>query len=205
MIKVIALGFGILMFFFSYSQENTEQNYTLKKGVYRNFQEFVKNNPSFSDTFFTENSNNSGEIFFGTGKIKLKTKSAAGKSEYIKGDIWGFCEGKNVFIRYAKDYYPLLNIGSYSVFAMDYKTYKAGIQYVSGRYLPKHSYTYKLLYALEFNTGKIYRVNQINMSLNILGHDDDLIKAYEKEADKGNNEVMLKYIQEFNNKYPVGF
>lgn len=205
MIKVIAFGFSIFFFISLFGQGNSEQDYHLKKGVYRNFQEFVKNNPSYTDTFFTDNSNNSGEIFFGTGKIKLKTKSAAGKSEYIKGDIWGFCEGKNVFIRYAKDYYPLLNIGSYSVFAMDYKTYKAGIQYVSGRYLPKHSYTYKLLYALEFNTGKIYRVNQINMSLNILAHDGEILKSYEKETDKGNNEIMLKYIQEFNDKYPVNF
>ncbi|MBU1578705.1 MAG: hypothetical protein KJ754_04705, partial [Bacteroidetes bacterium] len=112
---------------------------------------------------------------------------------------------KNVFIRYAKDYHLLLNIGAYSVFSMDVKTYKPGIQYFSGMYIPKHSYSYKLLYALEFRTGKIYRLNEINMSMYILVHDNDLLQRYEKEKDKGNNEIMLNYIEEFNKKEPIIF
>lgn len=68
----------------------------LKKGVYKNFEEFKSNTPFITDYEFRKGA--AGDILY----IK------EGDAEYPTRDIWGFCNGKDVFINSGDKYSKLV-------------------------------------------------------------------------------------------------
>ena len=72
----------------------------LKKGVYKNFNEFILNTPSITNY----------EIH--KGKLSDELYVTENNQSYPLQDYWGYCDGKNLFIRSEKNLFQLNKIGS---------------------------------------------------------------------------------------------
>lgn len=72
---------------------------TFKKGVYATFEDFKKNKPTY-DSF---------ELKRGKLSDILYVQESDGKT-YVKKDPWGFCDGKNLFVRMGLNFFPIYRI-----------------------------------------------------------------------------------------------
>jgi len=71
-----------------------------KKGVYKNFQEFISNSPSIAD--FEYKKAKKGDAIY--------IKDASG--EYLYRNAWGFSDGKDLYINSADKYFQLIREGN---------------------------------------------------------------------------------------------
>ncbi len=67
----------------------------LKKGIYETFSEFKNNNPRNKEILFTE------------GKLADQLFEIAGKDTILNRNHWGFCDGKNIYIKMGLNYFKL--------------------------------------------------------------------------------------------------
>ncbi len=67
-----------------------------RKGIYKTFAEFKRNAPSITDY----------EIKFGKTEDLIYEKGKNGSVTSAR-DIWGFCDGKTIYIRSAENFFPL--------------------------------------------------------------------------------------------------
>lgn len=112
-----------MLFISKHSFEQTFNSSILQKGFYKNYNEFITNNPSVKDEFIT------------TYYAKSKTDSTIISAEYKLIDttkeinhIWGFCDGYYVFVRYPHTFlnnslfWKLELRGRFSFFTYAYKS-----------------------------------------------------------------------------------
>ncbi|MBC7934934.1 MAG: hypothetical protein H7Y86_06205 [Rhizobacter sp.] len=94
-IKILSLTLVLHTHCFAQTDSSSTINQPLKKGFYKTYQEYLDNNPSITADFTTElyrASKRDTTIIAGTYKLHSGTVKA--------NKIWGFCDGKSVFIRY---------------------------------------------------------------------------------------------------------
>ncbi len=94
----------------------------LKRGAYKNFEEFKSNNPSIRN-YYIQSGRLSDEIFI-----------TENNQAYPLQNFWGYCDGKTIFIRSAGNLFPLIKTGNtYNVRAAKYVTVneKMGKGYLS--------------------------------------------------------------------------
>jgi len=114
---ILAASFFCL---FSFGQTDTARIYNcsvLKTGFYSNYQEFISNSPSISTHFeitYLRISKNDSTIIGASYKLSDGTK--------LPAHIWGFCDGKDVFINFspsliAKHFWRLESLGPYPFFS----------------------------------------------------------------------------------------
>ena len=73
----------------------------LRKGLYRTFQEFRSNSPSVTNIPVVIQTRDGSDRFWtgGSGyKLYIKGEGAE-KDRALKGEFWGYCDGKDVFLR----------------------------------------------------------------------------------------------------------
>jgi hypothetical protein len=91
-------------------------NTLLKKGFYKNYDEFITNSPSIIVDFNLKKTVlNKEDSTIICAEFEAVTKSTK------LNNVWGFCDGKSVFVRYIpfKDklrYYRVEDFGKYSTF-----------------------------------------------------------------------------------------
>ena len=122
--KFFILPIVICLYLSSLGQNNASKIYNathLKKGFYRNYEEFINNNPSDTTDFIVNKF------------VKSKSDSAVFGAEYTLVDstkkvhhVWGFCDGTSVFINYSespftKHYWKLLGLGPNAFFEIKQK------------------------------------------------------------------------------------
>lgn len=109
----------------SYSQLDSTKIYNckhLKRGFYKNYKEFINNNPSRVTDFIV------------TPLVKSKTDTTVMGAEYELVDsvltkynhVWGFCDGTNVYVDYSgtfssTQYWKLLELGPIAFFSCKVK------------------------------------------------------------------------------------
>ena len=74
---------------------------SLRRGVYATFEEFKNNKPSIKD-FEVRNDKKTDVLYF---------REPDGK-EFIKMDIWGYCDGHKIFILSADNFFELQRMGN---------------------------------------------------------------------------------------------
>ncbi len=126
----------------------------LKKGAYKNFEEFKSNTPSIAVYEFRE----------GPGGDILYIKE--GDSEYPTRDTWGFCDGKDIFINSGDKYSKLVKRENtfyfFGVKGMTQKTKNdfwtsSTLNYISGNGPKKTVYKLDLkYYQIDMDTGEVY-------------------------------------------------
>ncbi len=126
----------------------------LKKGAYKNFEEFKSNAPSIAWYEFRK----------GPGGDILYIKE--GDAEYPTRDIWGFCDGKDIFINSGDKYSKLVRRENtfyfFGVKGMTQKTKNdfwtsSSLNYFSGNGPKKTVYKLDLkYYQVDMDTGEVY-------------------------------------------------
>lgn len=179
----------------------TDDSLNLKKGIYKTFDEFRSNSPSIPLDY---------EIIK-VNDIAFQLKIDKEKTDYY-GAIWGFCDGKKVYINLDFDmsgrsrfrpysYFGILqNIGRYCYFLFPQVAYtNINAMIINGRNPLPH--------VVDINNGKVLCLNcDMNAGFlkqshfkKILTHDPDLWTIYKN--DKSNGDLFLKYIKIFCEKY----
>ena len=72
---------------------------TREKGVYKNFAEFLNNKPSIT-SFVVKKDKLVDVLYVPVGKQDMAPAR----------DVWGYCDGKNFFIKSGENYYPLVKV-----------------------------------------------------------------------------------------------
>lgn len=100
--KVLLLGLYLFVAF-SINAQNPEpkKSSNLKRGAYINFNEFVSNNPSITDSFYIETVERSSRSWEGTYNL-IPRYSETNKK--IK-KIWGFCDGTKAYIFHETEFF----------------------------------------------------------------------------------------------------
>jgi hypothetical protein len=138
----------------------------LSKGVFLTFDEFKQNKPSYVE--FTNDFSSAQDMIFVKGK---------NNDDSTITDAWGFSKGDTVYIRYSKNYFPLIRTGyGYEFFGFGEITakYEKEIFFLHlrefenaiNRYIlnantpvvvPKKFYTKEMeIFVLDMDTGKVF-------------------------------------------------
>jgi len=173
----------------------------LKKGIYKTFNEFRENSPSIPLEYEIVRVND----------IAYQLKIGKEETEHY-GAIWGFCDGKAVYVNLDFDmsgrnrfrpysYYGILqNIGRYCYFPFPQVAYtNLNAMIINGRN--------PLPYVVDFNNGKLLCLNcDMNAGFlkqshfkKILTRDPELWTIYKN--DKSKEDLFLKYIKIFSERY----
>jgi len=168
-----------------------------KRGVYRSLMEFQQNNPSYSDTFIVKPGKWKGD------KYELQTINSKGKSKKLDGNIWGYCDGKDVFIR-STDYSKLVHFGYFCVFkgtgAGNGLTLKPDLiqEPMDPMHHGHHSFEPTDLFILNYTTGRRLILGKANLATYVLSKDPALLEQFRKE-EKG-KKLLLEYVLKFNER-----
>ncbi len=180
----------------------------LKKGLYKSFDEFRNNSPSIPFEWeiqwgiFDYSISGAGSISGALAQIAhsdtlYKLKIDKEKTTEI-GTIWGFCDGKSVYINrefspfsgkviFKPDskFYKLLYIGRYCYFSCAYPG-SLTVQY------------FHLEIGIDLNSGKLLEINK-KLVKKILSRDEELTQLYIN--DKSNENLNYKYLKLFSEKH----
>jgi hypothetical protein len=181
--KMIILFCSCIIMQKAYSQSLIlDDSLNLKKGIYKTYKEFKFNSPSISldcdiqaelivYTNLLQSATYTNRDTFYTLKIEKE------KANEI-GPVWGFCDGKNVYVNretsissgkvifkpYSK-FYKILFTGRYCYFSLGYR---------SGG-----GFTHGIL-AIDFNTGELLELNR-NKLKKYISKDKELLQDYNNE------------------------
>lgn len=171
------------------AQYNTinPDNKTLKKGLYKNYQEFIGNTPSLTDDFVTV------PLYLNGSDTANPIAAVYLYSDTLKeaGPVWGFCNGKSVYINLSPSlprscYWKLISLGNYPFFKGCYTArgfIKPGPVSLDG-YSKSQAIIYKprnLVMQIVDNKGKFREPGIADMK-KLLGVKPELLAAFKKEA-----------------------
>jgi hypothetical protein len=168
----------------------------LKKGIYKTFDEFKNNSPSFSLDF---------EIVSADTGVLYRLKIDKEKTDLL-GVVWGFCDGKNSYInldynmskkrifRPVSEFSKITYLGRYCYF----RTYQPGTSLV---------FRDLLAMVIDINSGEELCLNcAINFGFisqssfkKILTKDSELWSEYKN--DKSKEDLFLKYIKKYSERH----
>ncbi len=200
--KISALLFAYLISHAVFSQKMiVDDLLNLKKGIYKTFDEFKENTPSIPFEYEVIKVN----------ELAYQLKIDQEKTNFY-GSIWGFCDGKTVYINLDFDmsgrnrfrphsFFGILqNIGRYCYFQFPQVAYtNINAMIVHGRK--------PLPYVVDFNSGKLLCLNcDMNAGFikqshfkKILTRDPELWTTYKN--DTSDEDLFYKYITIFCDKY----
>jgi hypothetical protein len=183
-----------------------DDNVTLKKGIYKTFEEFKNNSPSIP----LEYEILSGKIVYAGFEIHNDTlynlKVDKDKANEI-GLIWGFCDGKHAYINMQptmkRDKKTKNNIKVFKPFSQFDKIFFIGryCYFTTGQYGGNSIYPQHWVCVLDFNTGKeIYLDNKTLKEL--ISKDEQLLEEFKNEklfADK--DLIYYRYLSLYDQKH----
>ncbi len=102
---IAVFGLFSLFSFAGISQVNDLPIFTekLKRGIYKNFEEFINNDPIFTDSFYVESKERKRKNWKGTSSLTPRF----GKNGKKIKNAWGFCDGNTVFIFHQKEFFSV--------------------------------------------------------------------------------------------------
>ena len=103
--KTVGFLLFVLLAIGAFAQEKNDLifNEPLKRGIYRSYEEFKNNDPSFTGSFYIEREPRKAKGWEGAYSITLKVKKG-GKKIW---SAWGFCEGNQVYISHQEDFFTI--------------------------------------------------------------------------------------------------
>lgn len=198
-------------------------NYTLKaqtesypKGIYMNFQEVIDKKPSENYPVELEKRSKGKIKMNGGNDYQLNPINKHPKKKILKREVYAYSNGANLFLNsfnhelqfwYSKvdgenDDYFVFNAG----IPMNMKRYEvesSEISYMFGGIIAGFSAAKRALirlpYIMNKNTKEVILVSEKNIR-KLISESTDLIKEYEKEAEKDNVETLKKYILKWINE-----
>lgn len=130
--RILFLVISIILssFLISAQESNPSTSNNLKRGIYKDYNEFFNNNPSILDSFILDSVERTNNMWKGTYSYIPRLYDTNMKINRI----WGFCDGKRAFIAFQIDCYPIeIKEGQYLFTGHGYlnnkKAFYNGFQY----------------------------------------------------------------------------
>ncbi|WP_151089119.1 hypothetical protein [Hymenobacter baengnokdamensis] len=94
----------------------------LRRGIYYQFEQFLANRPDTSLAFTLDTlrlyfrSPLAAAKWLGVARVRPLVTAAGTRHPSVPTGMWGFCDGKQLFVQYNKQFFPLMRQGSYFTF-----------------------------------------------------------------------------------------
>lgn len=158
---------------------------TLTKGIYKTFEEFKYNKPSIVDNYS-----------FDKNDLWLTDKQTGKKKKIKRREIWGFCDGSKIYVRWRK-YDELLEKGRYCYFKERGTRIASGTTAFPPMILPI-PLPYKDELIINFNTGKAYLLTKKLLKKILMADDKELLNEYMAQSQK--RKKYFDYIVKYNDR-----
>ena len=100
--QTMLLKLTILLLSVLFAFPGNGQN-TLKRGVYKTFEEFKNNTPNTEDQFYVDKKERKRKNWKGTYSVTPRFEEGGKKIKYI----WGFCDGEQAYVFHQKEFFPI--------------------------------------------------------------------------------------------------
>ena len=189
----------------------------LKRGIYRNFEEFKRNNPGLQQEFTVEPSTRGYGMLNAELHPVVKMVLTNPASLTKKDSVWGFCDGQNIYIstkkRYTKrtKYDRIHFLGRYCYFeSVDYvSTYYPGMMVMTpmaatgtsgGMMMMGGGGSNRVLSGLviNINNGGIFVLTKSTLK-EILQNDPEMLAAFNDEKKKKTK--LYEYVKMYSKKH----
>ncbi len=170
--------------------KNLPDHAPLKRGFYKTYGEFLTNSPSQQRNFTLVDKTKSDKRK-GKGICAVNYHLADGEEKV--GHVWGFCDGNAVYFRANRaegKYWKLDYIGPYSFFVHVAQVRSLATALVAGAIGTRE-------FSVVNSSGKMVEAIRGYMK-KILKQCPGLDEEYDKEKDKGDEEVKIKYLIRLN-------
>lgn len=177
-----------------------DKGIALKPGFYKSFEEFKTNSPSLDFNYtLKEKPVKYGGIITGSGKVIYYQINIDKKKAKTLGKVYGFCDGKNVYIYQGKSYFNLKSSFVKIEYLGRYCYYKAvDIDRNIGPSGSAGTSASLEERAIDINTGGDKRLNKLNIK-EILEKDTELLSDFNNEKKKG--KALKEYIVSYSDKH----
>ncbi len=184
-----------------------------KRGIYKDFGEFLKNAPSITDKFIIDSESSDKKIEKGSAVYHLTMLDSIYTRKNMK-KFWGVCDGTQIFVNEANyfeasslplvlsiKFRKILSLGRYCYNRGTIPREKSAPVGVSGGGVTGSVSLFTTgIYVLNINNGKFFFLDK-SIIRTILKKDKELSNAYKLERGKGSDGVLLKYIDAYNVKH----
>jgi hypothetical protein len=168
----------------------------LKKGLYKSFEEFQTNSPSEEGDLVIKNRSSAAQIYLLANRNELVLRDAAGQEHKVK-NYWGFCDGKNIYIR-DNGLNKIEETGYYCLYALHGIQPSRGYLNQADRTVNSISTPVVLKKVVYVVTGQVLDLSAYNLKKYILPQDSALLDEF--RADKEKKDQLEYYIYRFNQR-----
>ncbi|HEX2395178.1 MAG TPA: hypothetical protein VHI78_07520 [Bacteroidales bacterium] len=203
------LSLPILTFSQKAEPENIIQEsiLSLNQGIYMNIEEFLTNNPSIPYRFEVHNS--LADYYIHPDERNDYVISYRDDMGYLKvlgaREIWGYCDGKSVFVSFQGRPYEMIHLGAISVLRYQQLYHRTTIAQILSLYALGHTVvsmerSQDVLFHIK--TNRVIIPTGRNIRKFIEG-DPELYADYTSIKNMDYFEKNLIYLQKYNEKYPL--
>jgi hypothetical protein len=183
---------------------NILETKVLRKGFYRNINEFQTNSPYYTYNFSTFKYDRSAEYYLKVKGNGITLKDRSGKNVNIGKPIWGFCDGTKAYYIDDLSVNEIILFGRFCIYTDSKDQYGSNLGYNPISYQAiGGSYSALPEYFLNILTGKEMHLTIKNLKDFILVDDPELLEQFNKENIP--KSVMFLYVKRYNERHPVSF
>jgi hypothetical protein len=191
----------------AFSQDSIpySKDFILKEGIYLSYSDFSNNDPIEKNKIITSYNKNEIDFFANITSKEIIRYDSLGKQTEIKTKkIWGYCQGRTVFLNFADEFNRVPIIGSICHFtARVASSSSMGIDPFGGvMFSVPLKETRQFI--IDTKDGKIYDFNIESMTL-ILQRDAELYAEFSVQKKRKKNETLFLYLRKYNEKHPLYF
>jgi hypothetical protein len=203
----------VVVFFLSSLQVDGQSVFTsneFKRGIYKDFREFVTNNPSLNldeKIWIEEGEKNlldnykMGLFFYEGNRVKLPIYRLKSGTQLDTKDFWGYCDSSkfyiNSFTHIPRQYFvQLLLVGRYCYFIQIDPNSNSS---PPGTIVNPMNSNGVAEYIVNVNNGKIFKLDRKLLKV-ILQDDIDLLKEFNSDKEI-KNKLLIEYIDRYNKRH----
>jgi len=205
-----AITFVFLLILSGFQANAQQQKYP--KGAYMSFEEIVKKTPS-KQLDLTIEKRSKGDIkMVGGNDYKLTTEDKSIEKKMLKTELWAYSLGDTLFIncfQYKVQlwYACIISDGKYLIFkgglSQNQDLYKKQMKMAAlfgamgGAFAGAKMALMRFVYIIEKSTNILKIINSEALK-ELLADRKDLLEQYEKEANKEDDQIIIKYLELIN-------
>jgi hypothetical protein len=197
------------------------------EGIYKTFDEFRRNQPSYTDKFsvipardVTGSVNKAKKLFSITNRaldyvdhIALDGKEKPIRNGFSGQRFFGYCKNGIAFIGFWR-FHRIDELGHLSLIrVVEYRYHQGANSSVPGAggvMTFNHSSVgmetlFKKWFILDYMTGELYAINTFSLLDKFELWDKELRKEYRKTKNRNKLEIQLQFVRKFNKRNPIRF
>jgi hypothetical protein len=169
---------------------------TLKKGLYKSFEEFQTNSPSEEGDLVIKNRSTAAQIYLLASRNELVIRDAAGQEHKVK-NYWGFCDGQHIYIK-DNGLNRIQELGYYCIYELHGMQPSHGIVNQADMTVNSINTPVQFKKVVNIITGQILELSAYNLKKYILPQDSTLLDEFREDKEK--KDQLEYYIYRFNQR-----